>query len=73
GVLVLCLAVSAVLAWYGGAVTLQDYLQNEKDVRSFDAPRWMLMACMPLSFGMMALEFLRLLARRESPYGGPKT
>jgi hypothetical protein len=26
------------------------------------------MAAMPLSFGMMALEFLRLLVRRESPY-----
>jgi TRAP-type C4-dicarboxylate transport system permease small subunit len=37
-------------------------------VRSFDMPRWMLMAAMPLSFGMMALEFLRLLVRRESPY-----
>jgi C4-dicarboxylate transporter DctQ subunit len=69
-VLVACLVVSALLAWYGGAVTLQDYLQNEKDVRSLDAPRWMLMACMPLSFGMMALEFLRLLVRRESPYAG---
>ena len=68
GVLLACLVVSALLAWYGGAVTLQDYLQNEKDVRSLDAPRWMLMACMPLSFGMMALEFLRLLVRRESPY-----
>ena len=28
-----------------------------------------LMASMPLSFGMMALEFLRFLVRRESPYG----
>jgi hypothetical protein len=27
------------------------------------------MAAMPLSFGMMALEFLRLLLRGESPYG----
>ncbi len=70
-VLLTCLAVSALLAWYGGAVTLQDYLQNEKDVRSLDAPRWMLTACMPLSFGMMALEFLRLIVRRESPYAGP--
>jgi C4-dicarboxylate transporter, DctQ subunit len=68
--MLICVAVSALLAWYGGALTLQDYLQNEKDVRSLDAPRWMLTACMPLSFGMMAFEFLRLIARRESPYGG---
>jgi len=52
----------------GGAITLPDYAANEKDVRSFDMPRWMLMASMPLSFGMMAIEFARLLVRRESPY-----
>lgn len=67
-VLVACVAVAGILAWYGGAITLQDYAANEKDVRSFDMPRWMLMASMPLSFGMMALEFLRLLALGESPY-----
>jgi C4-dicarboxylate transporter, DctQ subunit len=67
-VVIACVAVAAILAWYGGAITLQDYAGNEKDVRSFDMPRWMLMASMPLSFGMMALEFARLLVRRESPY-----
>jgi TRAP-type C4-dicarboxylate transport system permease small subunit len=67
-IVVLSLAVCLVLAWYGGAITLQNFVQNEKDVRSFDMPRWMLMLSMPLSFGMMALEFLRLLLRGESPY-----
>jgi TRAP-type C4-dicarboxylate transport system permease small subunit len=67
-VILACIAVAAVLAWYGGAITLQDFASNEKDVRSFDMPRWMLMASMPLSFGMMALEFARLLVRGESPY-----
>jgi C4-dicarboxylate transporter, DctQ subunit len=67
-VVIACVAVAAILAWYGGAITLQDYAGNEKDVRSFDMPRWMLMASMPLSFGMMAIEFARLLVRRESPY-----
>lgn len=64
----LSLAVCVVLAWYGGAITVQNFVENEKDVRSFDMPRWMLMLSMPIAFGMMALEFLRLLARRESPY-----
>jgi len=63
-----CIAVVGILAWYGAAITLQDYAGSEKDVRSFDMPRWMLMACMPLSFGMMAIEFVRLLVRGESPY-----
>ncbi len=67
-VVLACLVVCAVLAWYGGAITLQNFLQNEKDVRSFDMPRWILMLSMPLSFGMMALEFLRLLVRGENPY-----
>jgi C4-dicarboxylate transporter, DctQ subunit len=67
-IVLLCLVVCVVLAWYGGAITVQNFIQNEKDVRSFDMPRWMLMLSMPLAFGMMALEFLRLLARRESPY-----
>jgi C4-dicarboxylate transporter DctQ subunit len=64
-----CIAVALILAWFGGAITVHDYLESEKDVRSFDMPRWMLMASMPLSFGMMALEFIRFLVRRESPYG----
>jgi TRAP-type C4-dicarboxylate transport system permease small subunit len=68
GIVVLCLAVCVVLAWYGAAITVQNFVQNEKDVRSFDMPRWVLMLSMPLAFGMMALEFLRLLARGESPY-----
>lgn len=67
-IVIVSLAVCAVLAWYGGAITVQNFVQNEKDVRSFDMPRWMLMLSMPLAFGMMALEFLRLLLRRESPY-----
>jgi C4-dicarboxylate transporter, DctQ subunit len=68
GVVLACIGVAATLAWYGGVITLQDYVANEKDVRSFDTPRWMLMASMPASFGMMAIEFARLLARGESPY-----
>ena len=40
------------------------------DVRSFDMPRWMLMAFMPLSFGMMTIEFLRFFVRGEPPFGG---
>ena len=68
-VVLACIVVALVLAWSGGAITLQDYLENEKDVRSLDMPRWMLTVFMPLSFGMMALEFIRLLVRGESPYG----
>ena len=62
----LCIAVCLVLAWYGLDVTLRDFAQNNKDVRSFDMPRWMLVGWIPLSFLMMALEFGRFLWRGES-------
>jgi C4-dicarboxylate transporter, DctQ subunit len=66
---VVCIAVCGVLAWYGFDVTLRDYLANEKDVRSLDMPRWMIVGFVPLSFAMMALEFLRFLVRREDFLG----
>ena len=61
-----CIAVCLLVAWYGFQVTLNDYLQNEKDVRSMDFPRWMIVGFIPLSFLMMAIEFARFLWRREN-------
>ena len=66
---VACVAVCAVLAWYGFEVTIRDFLANEKDVRSLDMPRWMVVGFIPLSFAMMAVEFLRFLVRRENFLG----
>ncbi|MFM1924183.1 MAG: hypothetical protein RL019_2023 [Pseudomonadota bacterium] len=62
---VLCLITCGVLAWFGLQITIQAYVQADMDMRSFDMPRWVLLAFMPLSFGMMAFEFLRLLQRGE--------
>jgi TRAP-type C4-dicarboxylate transport system permease small subunit len=67
----LCIVVCLVLAWYGADVTLRDYAGNEKDVRSLDMPRWMVVGFVPLSFMMMAIEFLRFLVRRENFLGAP--
>ena len=66
---VVCIVVCAVVAWYGFAVTLNDFLQNEKDVRSMDMPRWLVVGFIPLGFGMMGLEFLRFVLRRENFLG----
>ena len=63
---VICIAVCLAVAWYGFQVALRDYLQNEKDVRSMDFPRWMVVGFIPLSFLMMAIEFARFLWRREN-------
>ena len=61
-----CIAVCLTIAWYGFQVTLHDYLGAEKDVRSMDFPRWMVVGFIPLSFLMMAVEFARFLWRREN-------
>ena len=65
----LCIAVCLALAWYGAEVALRDYAGNEKDVRSLDMPRWMVVGFIPLSFAMMAIEFARFLVRRENFLG----
>jgi C4-dicarboxylate transporter, DctQ subunit len=63
---VVCIALCLVLAWYGFAITLNDFLNSEKDVRSLDMPRWMVVAWIPLAFLLMAVEFARFLWRREN-------
>lgn len=63
---IVCIVVCLVLAWYGVEVALRDYVGNEKDVRSLDMPRWMIVGWIPLSFLMMAIEFARFLWRREN-------
>src|SRR3954463_14277376 len=60
------IAVCLVIAWYGFDVAIRDFVQNEKDVRSLDMPRWMIVGWIPLSFLMMAVEFARFLWRREN-------
>jgi C4-dicarboxylate transporter DctQ subunit len=66
---VLCILVCAVLAWYGGEVTVMSFIRNDMDVRSFDMPRWILVAFIPLSFAMMGIEFARFLIRGENLLG----
>jgi len=60
-----CIGVCLTVAWYGFGVTLGDFIRNEKDVRSLDMPRWMVVGWIPLAFLMMAIEFARFLWRGE--------
>ncbi|MEK6245314.1 MAG: TRAP transporter small permease [Pseudomonadota bacterium] len=64
-----CIAVCAVLAWYGFEVTLRNYSLNDIDVRSMDMPRWMVVIFIPVAFSMMAIEFGRFLWRGENFLG----
>lgn len=67
----LCFVICAVLAWYSGAVAVDDYLTGELDVRgSTDIPRWIATSVMPLGFGLMAVEFLRFAVGAEIMHTG---
>lgn len=61
-----CIALCLVLAWYGFGITFKDFVNAEKDVRSLDMPRWMVVMWIPLAFLLMAVEFARFLWRREN-------
>ena len=65
GIGLACIGICLVIAWYGFEVTLTDFLRAERDVRSCDMPRWLVVGWIPLSFLMMAIEFGRFLWRGE--------
>jgi TRAP-type C4-dicarboxylate transport system permease small subunit len=66
----LCVLTCAVIFWFSLDVTIAHYQRDVIDVRSFDMPRWLLTASMPLSFGLMAIEFGRYLIGLDSMHTG---
>lgn len=67
----LCCFVCLVLAFYAGALALEDYVVGELDVRgSRDIPRWIVTAALPVGFGLMSVEFLRFVFGREIMHTG---
>jgi C4-dicarboxylate transporter, DctQ subunit len=66
----LCVLTCAVIFWYSLEVTIDHYQRHVTDVRSFDMPRWLLTASIPLSFGLMIIEFGRFLLGVDSMHTG---
>jgi C4-dicarboxylate transporter, DctQ subunit len=66
----LCVLTCAVIFYFSLEVTIDHYERDVIDVRSFDMPRWLLTASMPLSFGLMAIEFARYLLGLDSMHTG---
>jgi C4-dicarboxylate transporter DctQ subunit len=66
----LCVLTCAVIFWFSLDVTIAHYQRDVIDVRSFDMPRWLLTASMPLSFGLMTIEFARFLIGLDSMHTG---
>jgi hypothetical protein len=60
----------AVIFWFSLEVTIAHYQRSVIDVRSFDMPRWLLSASIPLSFGLMMMEFARFLLGFDSMHSG---
>jgi C4-dicarboxylate transporter DctQ subunit len=66
----LCVLTCAVIFWFSLEVTIDHYQRHVIDVRSFDMPRWLLSASMPLSFSLMFIEFGRYLLGLDSMHTG---
>lgn len=62
-VLILCIFVLALLSWRSGAVGLEMVAAGSVDMRSINIPSWVLYAMLAAGFGLMTLEFLRMLLR----------
>ncbi len=64
----ICCAACLVVVWAAGNAMFDNLARGSFDMRSFDMPKWLLYAPFPLSFVMMAGEFLHFLLGRESLY-----
>jgi len=67
-VVTLCASVSLIIAALAGMLMIEAVVNAEIEIRSLDAPRWVLFAPMVAGFLLMAIEFIRLLLRRESVF-----
>lgn len=65
-ILVICALVSIVIAILAGILLIEALVNAEVEIRSLDAPRWLLFAPLVIGFGLIAAEFLRLLLRKDS-------
>lgn len=63
GVALSCAAVCFILAFYTGLLTWEDYSWNRYDELrgQLDIKRWIVIAAMPVGFGLSAIEFLRFV------------
>jgi TRAP-type C4-dicarboxylate transport system permease small subunit len=64
-ILILCAALSLLVAGLASTLTLESIARGEIDVRSLDIPRAFLFAPLAVGFLLMGTEFLRLLLRGE--------
>lgn len=67
-VYLICIVVSLVFAYEGGVLFDEAIRYGYVDERSVDVPYWALYVLFPISFTMIAIEFLRYLLGYDSMY-----
>lgn len=72
-VLILCIIILGLLSWRSGAVGLQMLASGSIDMRSINIPSWVLYVMLSGGFGLMTLEFLRMLFRGDIYTGSEAT
>ena len=65
-ILILCMLIALIVSFTAMRLMVEALQRGEIEVRSLDAPRWVLFAPLCVGFFLMATEFLRLLVRQES-------
>jgi C4-dicarboxylate transporter, DctQ subunit len=67
-ILILCTLISLIVAVLAFILLIEAIKRGEIEVRSLDAPRWILFMPLVTGFGLMATEFLRLLLKSDSVF-----
>jgi C4-dicarboxylate transporter, DctQ subunit len=60
---------SLMLAYYSGALLIESYMDDNIDERSIELMLWWIYAPMPISFVLVAIEFIRYLVGIDDMYG----
>lgn len=66
-------AIAALLAYYGLLVTLDSFGLDARIVKALVVPEWPLLAVIPFSCGLLAIEFLRRVRRTLAGVGDGAT
>ena len=64
----ICILLSLLFVYYGLIETIDAIQTGEKDIRSIDMPKWILMAPFPIGFSLIAIEFMRYLLGFDTYY-----
>jgi len=67
-ILILCMLVALIVSILAWVLLIEALQRGEIEIRSLDAPRWILFVPLAVGFLLMATEFLRLLLKSDSVF-----